>query len=159
MKRFPIQRARDVGSVICLLMELYMITFTSTNNVGSGVSGPKLSAIFPFLMRSRLENLLFRLWILLGRFLLTNRRCLKKNYCLLSRYSYLLDLSLASRTPILLVGPTGTGKSLCIQEKMSGFSEEEFASLCLTFTAQTSAAQVQVILQPNLFVLPYMTVN
>lgn len=27
---------------------------------------------------------------------------------------------------------------------MSGFSEEEFASLCLTFTAQTSAAQVQV---------------
>lgn len=55
-----------------------MITFTSTNNVGSGVSGPKLSAIFPFLMRSRLENLLFRLWILLGRFLLTNRRCLKK---------------------------------------------------------------------------------
>lgn len=66
---------------------------------------------------------------------------------------------MASRTPILLVGPTGTGKSLCIQEKMSGFSDEEFASLCLTFTAQTSAAQVQVILQPNLFVLPYMTVN
>ena len=62
-----------------------------------------------------------------------------------ARYSYLLDLSLASRTPLLLVGPTGTGKSLCIQEKMSGFSEEEFASLSLTFTAQTSAAQVQVL--------------
>jgi hypothetical protein len=27
---------------------------------------------------------------------------------------------------------------------MSGFSDEEFASLSLTFTAQTSAAQVQV---------------
>jgi dynein heavy chain len=64
-----------------------------------------------------------------------------------------LDLSLASRTPILLVGPTGTGKSLCIQEKMSGFSEEEFASLSLTFTAQTSAAQVQVIIAIKLLLL------
>ncbi|XP_045030294.1 dynein axonemal heavy chain 7 isoform X2 [Daphnia magna] len=67
-----------------------------------------------------------------------------------ARYSYLLDLSLASRTPILLVGPTGTGKSLCIQEKMSGFSDEEFASLCLTFTAQTSAAQVQDLILSRL---------
>ena len=61
-----------------------------------------------------------------------------------ARYSYLLDLSIASKTPLLLVGPTGTGKTMCIQEKMTGLSDEEFASLSLTFTAQTSAAMIQV---------------
>ena len=65
-----------------------------------------------------------------------------KNY---SRYSYLLELSLMSGSALLLVGPTGTGKSLCIREKMNLFNEELLVTLCLTFTAQTSSAQVQVI--------------
>ena len=60
------------------------------------------------------------------------------------RYSYLLELSLVSGSALLLVGPTGTGKSLCIREKMNLFNEEEMATFSLAFTAQTSSAQVQV---------------
>jgi len=64
---------------------------------------------------------------------------------LMTRYSYLLELSLLSGTALLLVGPTGTGKSLCVREKMNLFNEDQLARLYLTFTAQTSSAQVQVI--------------
>lgn len=60
------------------------------------------------------------------------------------RYSYLLELSLISRTPLLLVGSTGTGKTLCIAEKMKTFNEEEFTVLSVALTAQTSSAQIQV---------------
>ena len=65
-------------------------------------------------------------------------------YLCVIRYSYLLELSMMSGSALLLVGPTGTGKSLCVREKMNLFNGDQLASLCLTFTAQTSSAQVQV---------------
>ena len=60
-----------------------------------------------------------------------------------ARYSYILELSLAIKSPLLLVGCTGTGKTMCIREKMMTLSEDEFVNLSMTFTAQTTSGQVQ----------------
>ena len=48
--------------------------------------------------------------------------------------------------PILFVGPTGTGKSSYVQEKMmNGVSRDKYLPTFVNFSAQTSANQTQVL--------------
>ena len=48
-------------------------------------------------------------------------------------------------SPLLFVGPTGTGKSVYVQDKMlNELSKEQFVPMFVTFSAQTSANQTQV---------------
>ena len=49
--------------------------------------------------------------------------------------------------PILFVGPTGTGKSAYVQEKMmNGLSKDRYLPTFVNFSAQTSANMTQVIM-------------
>ncbi|KAJ1517722.1 Dynein heavy chain 7, axonemal [Coelomomyces lativittatus] len=67
------------------------------------------------------------------------------------RYSYLLDLFISHNMHTLLVGPTGTGKTVSVLSKLlAGLPVEKFVSISLSFSAQTSANQVQDIILSKL---------
>ncbi|KAJ1555349.1 Dynein heavy chain 7, axonemal [Nowakowskiella sp. JEL0078] len=68
-----------------------------------------------------------------------------------TRYSYLLDLMIQNNKPILLIGPTGTGKSKYITNLLlSGLPKEKYIPLFITFSARTSANQTQDIVMSKL---------
>ncbi|VEL32326.1 unnamed protein product [Protopolystoma xenopodis] len=69
-----------------------------------------------------------------------------------ARYKYILNVLLSARRPLLYVGPTGTGKSAYIQEKMMReIDRDRFAAYFINFSAQTSANQTQVCIIYILF--------
>ena len=67
------------------------------------------------------------------------------------RTIYLLDYCIKHKRPLLMVGPTGTGKSAYIQNYlMNNLPKEEFMPFFVNFSAQTSANQVQDIVMSKL---------
>lgn len=63
------------------------------------------------------------------------------------RIQYLLKNLLENKKHIMIVGPTGTGKSITIvNELRNSFYNDEFMFLGLSFSAQTSANQTQAII-------------
>lgn len=68
-----------------------------------------------------------------------------------ARYTYLMDLCIAHSRPIMFVGPTGTGKSAYVQDKMmNGLSKDRFLPTFVNFSAQTSANMTQNIIMSKL---------
>jgi dynein heavy chain len=68
-----------------------------------------------------------------------------------ARYSYLLDLFIKHNKHVLLVGPTGTRKSVYINNKLlNGLPKEQFTPVFVNFSAQTSANQTQDIILSKL---------
>ncbi|TPX60170.1 hypothetical protein SpCBS45565_g07578 [Spizellomyces sp. 'palustris'] len=68
-----------------------------------------------------------------------------------ARYNYLMDLMIMHDVGFLLVGPTGTGKSKYINNKLlDGVSKEKFIPMFINFSARTSAAQTQDIVMSKL---------
>ncbi|KAK5669543.1 hypothetical protein QVD99_003934 [Batrachochytrium dendrobatidis] len=68
-----------------------------------------------------------------------------------ARYNYLMDLMILHDIPLLLVGPTGTGKSKYISSKLlNGISRDMFLPLAINFSARTSANQVQDLVMAKL---------
>ncbi|KAK7101384.1 hypothetical protein V1264_019771 [Littorina saxatilis] len=68
-----------------------------------------------------------------------------------ARYTFLMDLCITHSRPILLVGPTGTGKSVYVQDKMmNGLSKDRFLPTFVNFSAQTSANLTQNIIMSKL---------
>jgi len=60
-----------------------------------------------------------------------------------ARYMYLTDLAIKNRMATLFVGPTGTGKSVYVKEKLMELDKDAYAPMFLTFSAQTSAQVTQ----------------
>ena len=60
-------------------------------------------------------------------------------------YTFLMEMFIMYEQPILFVGPTGTGKSAYVQQKlMNGLPKEKYLPTFVNFSAQTSANQTQV---------------
>ncbi|KAM6121199.1 LOW QUALITY PROTEIN: dynein axonemal heavy chain 12 [Pterocles gutturalis] len=67
------------------------------------------------------------------------------------RYTYLIDLFITHGKPLLLVGPTGTGKSVYIKDKlMNNLEKECYFPFFLNFSARTTANQAQNIIMARL---------
>uniref|UniRef100_A0A8C9DGR4 Dynein axonemal heavy chain 1 n=1 Tax=Prolemur simus TaxID=1328070 RepID=A0A8C9DGR4_PROSS len=64
--------------------------------------------------------------------------------------SYLLGMLLTNSKPVLCVGPTGTGKTLTISDKLLKNLPLEYISHFLTFSARTSANQTQDLIDSKL---------
>nr|XP_031326333.1 dynein heavy chain 1, axonemal isoform X8 [Camelus dromedarius] len=64
--------------------------------------------------------------------------------------SYLLDMLLTNHKPVLCIGPTGTGKTLTISNKLLKNLPLEYVSHFLTFSARTSANQTQDLIDSKL---------
>lgn len=61
------------------------------------------------------------------------------------RYTYLLDALVRHHHHCLLVGPTGTGKTVYVKRHLqTGLPQDSFVSMVVTFSAQTSANMTQV---------------
>ncbi|KAJ3098250.1 Dynein heavy chain 3, axonemal [Phlyctochytrium planicorne] len=68
-----------------------------------------------------------------------------------ARYSYILDLFIKHNKQVLVVGPTGTGKSVYINNKLlKGLPTEKYTPVFINFSAQTSANQTQDIILAKL---------
>ncbi|KAI5937324.1 Dynein heavy chain 1, axonemal [Manis javanica] len=64
--------------------------------------------------------------------------------------SHLLGMLLANNKPVLCIGPTGTGKTLTISNKLLRNLPLEYISHFLTFSARTSANQTQDLIDSKL---------
>nr|XP_060483981.1 dynein axonemal heavy chain 12 [Panthera onca] len=67
------------------------------------------------------------------------------------RYTFLMDLSITYAKPLLFVGPTGTGKSVYVKDKlMNHLEKDQYFPFYINFSARTSANQVQNIIMARL---------
>ncbi|VDO05387.1 unnamed protein product [Rodentolepis nana] len=66
------------------------------------------------------------------------------------RMSYFLDLYLSHRIPMLIVGPTGTGKSVIANQHLVNLSRDIYIPNTLSFSARTSANLTQEIIMSRL---------
>jgi len=66
------------------------------------------------------------------------------------RYSYVLGRLVQSSFPVMVVGPTGTAKTLTVTDKLQTKMESKFAPHFITFSARTSANQTQDILDSKM---------
>lgn len=62
----------------------------------------------------------------------------------------IMEILLKNAFPVLNVGPTGTGKTVCIEDKLSRGMPEEFIPEFLVFSAKTKANQTQDVLESKM---------
>ncbi len=66
-------------------------------------------------------------------------------------YTYLMDLMVCNNRALMFVGPTGTGKSVYVKDKlMNGLNRELYQPLVINFSAQTRAGQTQDLIMSKL---------
>ncbi|KAM9332808.1 dynein axonemal heavy chain 1-like [Pholidichthys leucotaenia] len=59
------------------------------------------------------------------------------------RTSFLMDMLLTNKKPVLCIGPTGTGKTLTMSDKLLKNMPDQYITHLLMFSARTSANQTQ----------------
>ncbi|XP_029784654.1 dynein heavy chain 2, axonemal [Suricata suricatta] len=63
------------------------------------------------------------------------------------RYNYLVSALVASQTPVLLVGPVGTGKTSIAQSVLQSLPSSQWSVLTVNMSAQTTSNNVQSIIE------------
>jgi len=64
-----------------------------------------------------------------------------------AKYMHLFDMHIKYNLPFLWIGPTGTGKSFCLQNMlMNHIDQQTYLSAFLTFTVQITANQTQELI-------------
>jgi dynein heavy chain len=66
------------------------------------------------------------------------------------RNAFLIEFLLKNDKTVLCVGPTGTGKTLTIADKLTRSMPKEFSPEFLVFSAKTSANQTQDLIDSKL---------
>lgn len=66
------------------------------------------------------------------------------------RYTWLLQTLLCNNKNVLMTGPSGTGKTLCIQRMLDSMDSAAFCSIQTAFSAQTNANHVQDLVESRL---------
>lgn len=66
------------------------------------------------------------------------------------KYTFLLDLFVKNELPVLMIGPTGTGKTVYATKYLRSLSIDQYASTFLCFSAKTTANQTQDIIDGKL---------
>eukprot|EP00899_Mesostigma_viride_P012092 jgi/Mesvir1/20884/Mv07961-RA.1 len=67
------------------------------------------------------------------------------------RYTYLMSTLITHKMPLLVTGPTGTGKTVYIKDfLLGGLDKEKYVTTFFNFSAQTSANQTQDIIDGKL---------
>ena len=68
-----------------------------------------------------------------------------------AQFSYMLQLLIPRKKNVLMCGPTGTGKSVYVNDIITkGLPQDKFKPLCLGFSAKTSANMTQDIIDGKL---------
>ncbi|XP_077287714.1 dynein heavy chain at 62B [Arctopsyche grandis] len=68
------------------------------------------------------------------------------------KYTFLLELHIRHNTPMLLFGPTGTGKTFYVQKYIiNQLSLEKYTPIMITFTSTTSATTTQDLILTKLY--------
>jgi dynein heavy chain len=68
------------------------------------------------------------------------------------KYTTLINMHITYNYPVLLVGPSGTGKSLCMLDvMMNKLDKEKYEATFLTFTPRVTASQTQELILSKLF--------
>ncbi|KAH8863214.1 Dynein heavy chain 1, axonemal [Schistosoma japonicum] len=66
------------------------------------------------------------------------------------RSSYIIEMLLLAKKPVLCIGPTGTGKSLTILHKLTRHMPKEYIPEFIIFSAKTTAKQTQDLIDSKL---------
>ena len=66
------------------------------------------------------------------------------------KFQNLLSFMVSQKLPVLVFGPTGTGKTLYVNSFIKSLPAEKFVTCFICFSAQTSASQVQDILETKI---------
>ncbi|ORC83399.1 dynein heavy chain [Trypanosoma theileri] len=67
-----------------------------------------------------------------------------------TRYSFLTKLMIGAMHPVLLVGDTGTGKTIMMKSLLKGLPEDSYSLNMIQFSAQTSAGHLQRLIDGSL---------
>lgn len=66
------------------------------------------------------------------------------------RYSYLMQLYLSKKQPVLLTGPTGSGKTMNVKNVLEILNKKKYSSLNINMTAWTTSNDVQETVEEKL---------
>ena len=67
-----------------------------------------------------------------------------------ARISYIYDYAISNKFPLLLIGPTGTGKTLYLNNLLKSMDKEKYMHLPIVFSSKTTAGKTQEILEAKL---------
>jgi len=67
-----------------------------------------------------------------------------------ARTHYLIDVCVNHNRPVLFCGPTGTGKSAYIKQKLMSANDDKFVTTFINFSAKTTANQTQNLIMSRL---------
>jgi len=66
------------------------------------------------------------------------------------KFTSLLEFMVKNKLPVLILGPTGTGKTLYVSSFMKSLNQDEYVTTFIGFSAQTTANQTQDTLEVKL---------